>query len=65
MAETHDIGGLKTTVNSGFETEQYGSSFQNIERDLFIMTRMAKAVKEPEGTATIHLQAQYTFSEDV
>ena len=39
---------LKTTENAGFLPEEYGSSFQNIERDLFIMKRMAKAVKEPE-----------------
>ena len=48
MAETNEIGGLKTTVNSGFTADEYGSSYQNIERDLFIMERMAKAVKKPE-----------------
>ena len=48
MAEKNEIGGLKTTVNSGFTADEYGFSYQNIERDLFIMERMAKAVEKPE-----------------
>ena len=42
------VPGLDVNENAGFEVDKYGSQFHNLDRQYYIIERMAKAVEEPK-----------------